>query len=54
MLKAKTILKKCFNHWESTINGALNFNESKGRNLSFTFRKKKKKNAKNSSFHFVG
>ena len=53
MLKAKTILKKCFNHWESTINGALNFNESKGRNLSFTFRRKKK-NAKNSSFHFVG
>ena len=42
MLKAKTILKKCFNHWESTINGALNFNESKGRNLSFTFRRKKK------------
>lgn len=43
MLKAKTILIKCFNHWESTINGASNFNESKGRNLSFKFRRKEKK-----------
>ena len=42
MLKAKTILIKCFNHWESTINGASNFNESKGRILALSLEEKKK------------